>query len=420
MQVGDVFTPGKIPEYTYNPRKSFRLEDQIRDYLATGGSVLVITGNTKSGKSVLCDKVVGENCVNIAGGNIQKVGDIWQSIVHEMGLSGNLTIQQSQKTAKTIDVTGQAGIDFGIKLGTESKSSSVQEIETAKSEEKPISVQRQAINGLLQFKRVLVIDDFHYLQPNVQQYIIRALKEPLLRGLRVIFIAVPHKTYDIVRGEREMTGRVRSLKIPNWTPTELKEIALTGFPLLQMHVNQDVIDRFAMESFESPNLMQQFCLNFCFSFNIRETLKDILNFELPSEKITDFFHDIIKQNVDSDEFERLAAGPKQHGQRRKEYLFKSDKKLDLYKGILLAISKTGPKNEISLQELRDTLISMIVLSKGEKTPQSSNLSSVLTQMSNIAKKNADKGNPVIDWEKDTSKLFIIDPYFLFYLKWGIN
>ena len=53
-----------------------------------------------------------------------------------------------------------------------------------------------------------MIDDFHYLSRDVQLAVVRALKELIVAGLRVIALAVPHRGFDVPRVENEMTGRV--------------------------------------------------------------------------------------------------------------------------------------------------------------------------------------------------------------------
>ena len=54
----------------------------------------------------------------------------------------------------------------------------------------------------------LVIDDFHYIEGGVQLELVRNLKDLIFDGLPVILASVPHRAYDAVRVEREMTGRV--------------------------------------------------------------------------------------------------------------------------------------------------------------------------------------------------------------------
>ena len=47
--------------------------------------------------------------------------------------------------------------------------------------------------------------------------IVRGLKDLVFDGIAVIVASVPHRAYDAVRVEKEMTGRVEHLEIPFWS-----------------------------------------------------------------------------------------------------------------------------------------------------------------------------------------------------------
>jgi hypothetical protein len=51
VRVSQVFVPGKLPAYTYNPRPELSLEQQLNDYVEEAGSILTVAGPTKTGKS---------------------------------------------------------------------------------------------------------------------------------------------------------------------------------------------------------------------------------------------------------------------------------------------------------------------------------------------------------------------------------
>jgi hypothetical protein len=59
----------------------------------------------------------------------------------------------------------------------------------------------------------VVIDDFHYIDGATQLSIVRFLKSLVFEGLPVIFVSVPHRAYDAVKVETEMTGRLKVLEV---------------------------------------------------------------------------------------------------------------------------------------------------------------------------------------------------------------
>jgi hypothetical protein len=74
------------------------------------------------------------------------------------------------------------------------------------------------------------------METKLQQAIVRGLKASVFEGLPVIFASVPHRAFDAVRVEKEMTGRVEHVTIPFWSQEELEGIAGTGFAALNVRV----------------------------------------------------------------------------------------------------------------------------------------------------------------------------------------
>lgn len=208
-----------------------------------------------------------------------------------------------------------------------------------------------------------------------------------------------------------MTGRVAQLEISSWKECELVEIASKGFEALNIIYNDSIINILAQESYGSPNLMQEFCLQLCKDNNINETCETSKAITLlTSPKV--FFKSIAKNIASKVAYDRLARGPRQRSDRKSRVL-KSGKTVDIYTATLLAIAHTGPKTEITIEELRASFKKIM-----DNPPQSQEIARVLIQMDKIAKRQP--GEPVIDWSKEDNSLFIADPYFAFYLKWAIE
>ena len=93
---------------------------------------------------------------------------------------------------------------------------------------------------------------------------------------------------------------------------------------------------------------------------------------------------------------------------------KSGEIVDIYSAILHAIAETGPNTVITYEELRKSLRSVMQ----DDLPKGNEITRVLSKMDEIAKTL--QGEPVIDWDKDDTRLFISDPYFAFYLKWAVR
>ncbi len=51
-RLAEVFVPGKLPVFTYNPRSELQLEQHLQDYVEEGGAILTVAGPTKTGNLV--------------------------------------------------------------------------------------------------------------------------------------------------------------------------------------------------------------------------------------------------------------------------------------------------------------------------------------------------------------------------------
>jgi hypothetical protein len=83
----EVFTPGSFPTYTYVERSRERLEQTLRDALSTTGQVISLSGPSKSGKTVLVERVVGRDClITVTGANVEEPDDLWDRVLDWMDI----------------------------------------------------------------------------------------------------------------------------------------------------------------------------------------------------------------------------------------------------------------------------------------------------------------------------------------------
>ena len=221
FQLRDVFTPGGLPSVTYVSRNHLDLEKNVSEGLARGFAFIVVTGPTKSGKSVLCNKVLsGQNLVLIEGGQVHSEADFWNHIAYKLNLASGSS--ESEGDTSTTSVSGEVsgGIPVIIKgKGGLSYSGSDQKNKTQNFTTVSILA---SIDHLIAGKFALMIDDFHYIEPAVQKSLIQALKGAVFKGLPVVLLAVPHRAFDPIIVESEIEGRFKHIPIPNWALDDLR------------------------------------------------------------------------------------------------------------------------------------------------------------------------------------------------------
>ncbi|WP_411338549.1 AAA family ATPase [Sphingopyxis sp. J-6] len=204
LKLKDVFTPGGQPSVTYVSRDHLKLEQRVKEALARGYAINVVTGPTKSGKTVLCNHVLSQAgaSVSIEGGQIRTDEEFWSQIAHQLELGRERVRTESGSQTDTasgglkLGIANVAEINFG---GDSAVGRTTERSITYDVNHKLASLQHMVDNDV-----ALLVDDFHYIPQDVQKSIIQTLKGAVFKGLSVILLAVPHRAFDPITVEQEL------------------------------------------------------------------------------------------------------------------------------------------------------------------------------------------------------------------------
>ncbi len=409
----EIFVPGGFPRHTYNPRAALKLEKTLGQTRENLCKLAAITGHTKSGKTVLAKRVFPtEDSVWIDGGAVGEEDDFWESIVGQLDLFQSASSEAASETGGVIG--GKASAEGSVifaKTAGEASASITKKTSSAETETRTVSSRVVALDGLRRAKRPLVVDDFHYISKDLQGTIVRALKSLIFDGLPVAIIAIPHRRYDAMKVEKEMTGRIEPITIPVWEPNELEFIPTTGFKLLGYTVSDEILKRLASEAIGSPHLIQDFCRTTCRRKDLRKSSREV-PLEVDSKELDNVLHEVA-DTIGRPIFEKLARGPRQRSDRIPRKL-KSGDTVDIYSLVLHALAQIRPGLvTLEYEDLRSAIKEV----SGGDIPQLQEVARVLKHMANISASDQ-SSTPVIDFEDEEKKLHITDPFFAFYLRWG--
>lgn len=408
----DVFVPGGFPKETYNPRAERSLEPQLAEALHNLCKLIVVTGHTKSGKTVLVRNVFPKaDSIWIDGGSVKSEVEFWDQIVESLDLFQGLSQASSRKDTEGMSGEGGLRIGFGpFEVQGKLAGSSSVDRQISEQKNRNISSKVAALKGLQEFRKPLVVDDFHYMDKVIQGSLVRALKPLVFDGAAIVLIAIPHRRFDAVKVEKEMTGRMVPMQIPSWDDSELRYIPEKGFTILGVDVDKRVVDAFTKEAIGSPHLMQEFCRTLCKRSASDGELPKYLAYS--TEVVTSVFRDTA-ETMGRPMFEKLARGPRQRSDRIQREL-KDGSKVDIYNLILHALANIKP-GLITL-EYEDIRAAIRNISK-DSIPQMHEVARVLKHMATIAASDSSSA-PVIDFEDSEKRLHVTDPFFAFYLRWG--
>lgn len=409
-KVEDVFSPRSFPENTYIHRITAgnkTIDEKLEKALMMKGNLIFVSGASKSGKTVLCHKVIpDEKFIDLSGNQISSKEDFWNHIAEQLSLSDIVTTTTGMQNSEARVVKGSAnfnagimgtGIGAGIGADTSENVVSTNQITASRAR-----TETQVIRYIIDNDKVLVIDDFHYIPKEIQLYIARTLKTELFHGLKAVILSLPHRSDEAIILNPDLIGRTTSIEIPLWTTNELKEIAVKGFTLLNVPVSDECISLLAQESISSPQLMQDNCFNLAYG-SIGSSITTATVKAAFSETASNYAH-----------YDKLVStilhGPSQ-GQGRRKLYQTADKDVDIYELMLLALKADPPVSKLSLEEIKNRISELLV---NHERITSSIISGTINKLISLIKKDM----PDLDaLEYKNKELYILDPFLLFYLRW---
>ena len=411
----DVFTPSSFPEHNYVARGGDDLEEKLRFALKTKGQMVSLSGPSKSGKTVLVEKVVGKDkLVPVVGAGIRAPDDVWTRVLDWIDAPADVTSMKSWqlRTGARVGAKGSANVvvasgeasgdlrsDFSRRAGD--------------NERKGRRGMEQVIEELGGSELVILVDDFHYMPRDVQIEVAKQLKEAARRDLKIVTSAVPHRADDVIRANPELRGRVTMIDVGYWRPRDLARIATTGFEALNVDMEAASAERLAHQAAGSPQLMQALCLYACFvlgtvdrvSKRTSERLKedDHVKACRLTSTITDF-----RSLVDA-----LEIGPRARAGDRKTYAFTDGTTGDVYRAILKAIAAEPLVLTFDYEEVLRRVKEICE----DEAPAGSSVTGACAHMARLAEEQLPTTR-VLTWDERDQILEIPDPYLSFYLRWS--
>jgi hypothetical protein len=411
----DVFTPNQFPEYTYIHRPKEDLEGKLKRALATPNVVTSLSGPSKSGKTVLAKKLVGEeNLIHVFGAEVTSGSELWERVLSWMDAPSSVTEQTTETRANKMG--GEAAAKGSIFVAEASGKVTFDTTGTHSQNNAATRTDRglsRVVKEIAKSDYVVFLDDFHYIPVDAQQDVARQLKAAGEQGIKICTATVPHRADNVVRNNPELRGRLAQVDTTFWSPQELLEIAKAGFAKLQVDLPLAKMMDIAREACGSPQLMQRICLDVCFNLGIEK--------EFDSPKTLDFsgqqFQTILQQSSTHSDFGTMVAnmhlGPKERGSQRHVHQLIDGSRGDVYRVILMALAHGAPVMEVPYSDLMERIQAVCV---GEG-PSASSIVQACRQIAKIARRIAPKER-VLEWDdlELTGTMSVVDPYFLFYLR----
>lgn len=388
LRAEDVFRPGAFPEHTYISRKSavsnLSYEFRLMQAIKVSGFLTSLVGPSKMGKTILCEKVIGfEHIMEVSGADFNEDTDFWKL------------------------VSAKAGLSYEGQFASEKVISSTSDKYTKKE---IFSLTKDKIIDYYKNQNlVLVIDDFHYAPKEKRMQIAQQLKDAIRRGFKAIVVSLPHRADEAIRQNADLSGRLSLINMEAWKVQDLKEIAKLGFSKLNIEIKEDIAEKIAVESLSSPQLMQYICLNIC---TILEMMGEE-HIQIEQEILETAYRYTTANFEYGDVISLMKKGPNTRGKSRNVFQTKDKKKCDIYELIIKSIAENPPIMRLEFEDIKERIYCLIA--DGDEKPKPQALKESLVKLQELLHGREDIFK-VLDWKEGV--LYILDPLFLFYLRWG--
>lgn len=237
---------------------------------------VVIYGSSKQGKTSLRKRNLKEqDYVIVHCSNKWDLLQINLNILKQAGFE--LT------TSEKITTSGKAKVKATFGWNLFAKAQAEPEIEGCRSKEreiKALDIDPEDVNDIitaleaLDFKRIIVLEDFHYLKPETQKDFSIALKAfHENSSFTFLIIGVWLEENRLIALNGDLAGRVKSVNADEWQPEELHKVINDGEYLLNVRFDQHSKDTLVKECLQNVYIVQEVCYEICRRDLIEETVQ---------------------------------------------------------------------------------------------------------------------------------------------------
>ncbi|QUW21272.1 hypothetical protein JSQ81_15890 [Sporosarcina sp. Marseille-Q4063] len=269
----DVFGVRQEPVESYYSRP--QVDEEFKNLLETDKHI-VVYGASKQGKSSLIYKHLSKGTYLTVGCGINsQAEDIYKSILRNLdirvetfredvkGSNGELSVKTSLRAI--IPFMGEAKSGLSGKLGNQAE-----EKVTTKFIEYNLDI-AQDVSDLfreIQFDRFIVLENFHYLDDEVQRrlsYDLRLFQE---NNLRFIILGIWKERNRLMQYNRDLLDRIAELPVEPWKDRDFEHVINKGLSLLGYSFSEDIKKQIIEMSFGNIGIVQELCKATC-SFAIQ-------------------------------------------------------------------------------------------------------------------------------------------------------
>jgi len=399
----------QIESYIERPN----VDDKFVDGLKAKKHIIVY-GASKQGKTALTNKHLDEDqFIRVDCAPNTRPIDIYKSVLRQL----NVEFKEESRISHKNEVKGRAEIKASVNIPFLSSFSAKARAEKNSGEEqqmtfKPVEYNlnlAQDISEIIKaydFSNHIILENFHYLDEDVQQQLAFDLR--VFEDHKVIFIilGIWREKNRLAQFNGDLLDRIVEVPVEPWDNEDFIRVIKEGEPLMNVDFSQ-VQDKMIEATFDSIGVFQELCKHSCIKAGINKT-KEGETYTITSEElanaISQKLDDYSARHIRSIEtFIEQKAKSSQDKPLYIAYYFIKETFLNLPEDI------TDGFKRKSVHEL---------IKKNHHRPDDVRASDLTYFLHNIVPNQIKKKiiPPIFDYDRSTRLLKIIDSTFYFFLQ----
>ena len=412
----EVFKQNGPPNVTYVKRDGGRDEQRLSEALDRPGMICLLTGISKTGKTTLRAKVAELRQLESIVIRCEPAAtplDLWLRALESVNFER--VVERKRGNGRDTKIGGEVQAELGWRWLAKITPKLVANFSSTDSENETrakILADPSPDHLLPVLKRLavlLVFEDFHYLKPEVQADVSKQLKAFVDAEVSVIIVGTTHRAHDLLMANPDLSGRVSHIQLENWSTADLQKIVTQGFEYLRIDFPPAYAELIADESVGLPIITQSVCLKLVVAQKRINGSLVPRNIQFTKQHVFDAFHEVVMETYHvefSQMHDRWRRGTADQLIQRPSY------ELLLWVFVLDPIKFSLAT--IELFKRLDQLTKKFPKFSPE-IPSSQTLMGLLTTLE--AFQMGLRRRPLLEWNSDHEQLYMLEPTFLFYLRW---
>jgi hypothetical protein len=400
--VYEVFRSSGVPEFT---RIIVDEQKKIFDgFLLSPNEHLILHGPSKTGKSTLwSSELVANQVIKIPATPEMQISDLYVAIVDELDVF--FTNQQTQNSELKGRFESEIKAKFPGLFGSSLKAGVEKAASSSATNERLVSPQlssRNIAKYLSGAGKMVVVENIHYSNDDFKKSLAKELHNFSDYASKWILVGVQHKADAIFLENRDLVGRLKEITTGAFTKSQIIELLNVGGDHLNITFSDVVKNRIASESFGIAALAQDIAQKLCIESGIthRNAKPDFqIDFD---DKFSIACNIIAKSSKNL--YMKFCNDISQGG--------RSDGSTQKYNWFLRMIKEC----DIPSTGLLNTEVYANIRNLGHDSIEQSTITQGLTYLDRLQQRRI-INPPVLEYNKESKRLFLLDPYFQFALRW---